>query len=335
MLTVSRMKAWRTCKRLHRLSYLEGWRSVRSADPLRQGTIGHRGLEAWWSADVDRLGAALAAIAGQGEDAYEQAAIEELLIAYDREWTAELARYEIVAVEISFTIPLVNPATGAISRTWILAGKIDGVLRERDTGCIVLLEHKLTSESFADDAESYWIKLGMDAQVSHYYLGAEGHGHIATGCLYDVLRRPRLEPLKATPVEQRKYTEKPSKLKDGTVRPAGSLYANQRDADETPDEYRARVRTSIAEAPAKYFARRTIARTDRDIAEYLGDVWAEARMMRDAELAEVSPKNPEACHRFGTCTYWPVCAYGVRPEDHPETFIQVENVHPELELQEA
>lgn len=323
MLTVSRMKAWRNCKRLHRLMYLEGWRAVRDADPLRQGTIGHRALEAWWSAGDHRLAAALAAIAGQGEDPFEQAAIEELMIGYDREWSAELERYEVVAVEISFTIPLVNPATGSVSRTWVLAGKIDGVLRERDTGCIVLLEHKLTSESFADDAERYWIKLGMDAQVSHYYLGAEGHGHIATGCLYDVLRRPQLRPLKATPEESRKYT------KDGR------LYANQRDRDEAPDEYRARVKVDIWENPSKYFARRTIARTDRDIAEYLGDVWVEARMMRDAELAGVAPRSPEACHRFGSCLFWPVCAYGVRPEDHPETFVRVENVHPELELQEA
>lgn len=324
LLTVSRMRAWRTCKRLHQLSYLDGWRTAKAADPLRQGDIGHVGLEAWWRApDGERLNAALHAIAGRGEDAYEQAAMEELLTGYDYEYRDQVDRYEILVVEGTFTAPLLNPATGAASRTWLLAGKKDVVVRDRESSLILLVEHKLTSESFAEDADSYWIRLGMDAQVSHYYIGAETDGVTPEGCLYDVLRRPQLRPLKATPVESRKYTK------------LGDLYANQRAEDETPEQYRQRVRGDISDYPKKYFARRTIARTERDLFEYLTDVWAESRIMRDAELARVAPKSPEACHRFGTCAFWNVCAYGLDPADHPELYVRVENVHPELDLQEV
>lgn len=324
LLTVSRMRTWRECKQKHRLMYLEGWRSARAADPLRQGDVGHAGLEAWWrAADGERLDAAIDAMAGRGEDAYEQAALEELLAGYDYQWRDEMDRYEVLVVEGTFTAPLVNPATGAASRTWLLAGKKDVVVRDRESGMVVLVEHKLTSDSFAEDSDPYWIKLGMDAQVSHYYIGAETDGVSPAGCLYDVLRRPQLRPLKATPEESRKYTK------------FGELYKNQRAHDETPDEYRLRVRADISDRPNKYFARRTIARTERDLFEYVGDVWAESRIMREAELANVAPKSPEACHRFGTCTFWNVCAYGLNPEDHPELYVRVENVHPELDLQEV
>lgn len=324
LLTSSRLRAWRDCRRKHRLLYQEGWRPVREGDALRQGSLGHLGLEAWWKNETgDRLGAAHAAMAGRAENEYEQAAMEELLRGYHLMYAADMDRYEVLAVEESFTAPLLNPATGAPSRTWVLAGKVDGVLLDRETGAVVLLEHKLTTENFASDADPYWVKLGMDPQVSHYFIGAESLGFVPEGCLYDVLLRPRLQPLKATPEENRKY------------RRDGQLYANQRDRDETPEEFRARVRADIESRPDRYFQRRVIGRTDQDVVEYLSEVWDEGRMIREAELAGRATKNPDSCHRFGQCAFWSVCAYGLNPEDHPDTYTRVEDVHPELELEEV
>lgn len=324
LLTVSRLRTWRDCRRKHHLRYHEGWRTVSDPDAIRFGSLIHIGLEAWWEAeDGERAEEALRAIDGMGIDAYEQGAADVLLTAYDLQWSADMDRYEVIAVEESFFAPLLNPETGAASRTWSLAGKIDGVIRDRTLDQTLILEHKTTVERFADDADPYWIKLGMDSQVSHYYLGAESLGHAPEGCLYDVLLRPRLQPLKATPPEKRKYKAN------------GELYARQRAEDETPDEYAARVAADIEANPAKYFARRTIARTDKDIVEYLGDVWAEGRMIREAQLAERAPRNPESCHRFGTCPFWDACAYGVDLAAHPESFERVDDVHPELELEET
>lgn len=323
LLTVSRMRTWRDCRRKHHLKYHEGWRPTVDPDALRFGSLAHVGLEAWWETeDGDRAEAALRAIDGLGVDKYEQAAADVLLTAYDLQWADEMDRYEVIAVEESFFAPLLNPETGAASRTWSLAGKLDGIVRDLATDQLLMLEHKTTTDSFADGADPYWIKLGMDPQVSHYYLGAESLGHRAEGCLYDVLLRPRLRPLKATPEDKRKYKAN------------GELYANQRDRDETATEYGERIAADIEARPEKYFARRMIARTDRDIVEYLGDVWAEGRMMREAELAERAPRNPESCHRFGTCPFWDACAYGVDLAAHPESFEQVDDVHPELELEE-
>ncbi len=323
LLTVSRLRTWRDCRRKHRLMYLDGFRPVAPGESLRFGTLIHVGLEGWWKADDgERAARALQAIEGRGYDEFEQMAANALLIGYDERWRDD-DRYEVLGVEESFFAPLLNPETGAASRTWTLAGKLDGRLRDRVTGERLILEHKTTSDSLGDDADPYWTKLGMDAQVSHYYMGAESLGFPADGCLYDVLRKPQQQPLKATPVEKRKYKQN------------GELYARQRDRDETPAEYGERIRLDIEADPDKYFRRRPIARTHSDLIEYLGDAWAEGRMIREAELAGRAPRNPESCHRFGTCSFWGVCAHGIRPEEHPEAFERVENVHPELDLQEV
>ncbi|HEX5659817.1 MAG TPA: hypothetical protein VFX59_21630, partial [Polyangiales bacterium] len=52
--------------------------------------------------------------------------------------------------------------------------------------------------------------------------------------------------------------------------------------------------------------------------------------IREAELANAHPRNPDSCQRFGrTCGYFDVCT-GVASLDDPSRFTRVDNVHPEL-----
>ena len=319
LLTISRLRTWRDCKRKHRLVYLDGWRPRREDEAISFGRLVHEGLERWWTAPADqRLIAAFARIRGRAQDLHQEAAAQELLRAYDRRWALAMEAYEVLAVEATFTAPLINPETGAASRTFNLAGKVDAVVRERATGRVLLVEHKTTSEAIDDPTATYWRRLAMDGQVSHYFVGAESLGFQVEGCLYDVLLRPRMKPLKATPPESRKYT------KDGR------LYAAQRETDESPDEYAARLRADRDAAPEKYFQRREVPRTEDDLRDYLFDAWAEARTLRESELAGRAPRSPEACFRFGVCPFFEHCANGLRLEDAPDQFEQVGHVHPEL-----
>lgn len=329
LLTASRLRSYRDCPRKHELEYGLGWRLVQQPDALSFGSLFHEGLEAWWMpADhteqvepviTARLNAALLAIRGRGRDELEQVKAEELLRGYDARWHRIASSYEVVGVEESFEAALINPESGRPSRTWLLAGKVDGLLRDAD-GRLLLLEHKTTSERIDDRASDYWLKLAMDAQITQYYIGAEslGHGPV-DGCIYDVIRKPTIRPLLATPIEKQKR------------KADGSLYAKQRERDESPDEYRARLRSDIEARPEYYFQRELVARVEDDLTEYLADVWALGRAIREAERqGQHSPRNPNACHRYGRCAFWDVCAYGLRPEDHPEKYQQLADVHPEL-----
>lgn len=321
LLTASRLRSYRTCSRYHFLRYVEGWRPTRTSEALRIGSLIHLGLEAWWttptdSHEDDRLANAFFAVAGKAFDGFEQAKVEEMLRAYDARWCDSFEVYEVLGIETPFNAPLLNPETMHPSRTWTLAGKMDGVIRRRSDGRILVLEHKTTVEDITYDSQDYWAALAMDGQISQYVLGAESLGHKVDEVLYDVLRKPMIRPLLATPVESRKYKA------DGT------LYANQRDRDETPDEYRARLREVLADP--KYLARHSVPRTLGQVEEFLYDAILQSASMRESARTGRSFKNPEACHRMGTCSFWSVCSTGSTPDTFPADFVKHEDVNPEL-----
>lgn len=202
----------------------------------------------------------------------------------------------------------------------------------------VVVEHKTTSADITPGSP-YWRRLTLDAQVS-LYLGGAG------SLLYDVIRKPTLRPLKATPVEARRYTLPKSRAcplcrtrsgaataphaysadgapavpgaggptmlcVDGRIitDPGGKLYADQRDADETPDAYEARLLADIAQHPDAYYQRGTVVRTEEEAQEAGRDVWMTARMIRESRYLDAWPRNPSACDAYGrTCDYWPVCS---------------------------
>lgn len=319
LLTSSRMRSRRDCARKHHLEYEQGWRPAVEPEYFATGRLFHVGMRAWWADGVD---AALQAVAGKAKDLYVEALVSEMLVAYDAQWSGERAKYELVANEATFEAPLINPDSGASSRTFLLAGAVDKIVRDVGTGRLILVEHKTTSDAIENSADPYWAKLAMDAQVSQYFIGAEALGFPIESCLYDVVKKPAQRPLKATATEARKYTKE------------GNLYANQRETDETPAEYALRIRSAYAENPGRYFVRKDVVRLESQIRDHLYDAWATAAQIREDARLGRAPRNPDACHRLGVCPFWGVCANGLKPEEHPEMYVRLEDVHPELEVME-
>ncbi len=327
ILSNSSLKTFRRCAREYQLRYERGLVPVgEGALPLRFGSLLHKGLEAWWlarySGDDAQADSALsialeavwaANVGPDAIDAHELVRLEEMLSGYDARWWAE--PYEIVGVEPEFRAPLRNPLTGASSRTWQLAGKLDAlVLRD---GRAFLVEHKSTSEDLGAGS-SYWQRLLLDPQVSTYYVGADALGHTVEGCVYDVVRKPQVRPGRATPLEARKWT------KDG------KLYANQRLEDETPAEFRVRVREAITEDGDRYYRRGEVVRLEEEEADFAFDAWGLGRSIAEARAASRFPRNPDACERFGRmCAYFDVCTR-VASTDDPTRFAVRAWPHSEL-----
>lgn len=322
LLTATRLRAFRSCARYHHLRYGERWQPAVEAEALRFGTLIHKGLEAWWTAcgdgRDDPLDAALAATNTGAADDFERVRAHELLRGYDARWRADAALHEVLGVEAEYRAPLLNPATMAPSRTYQLGGKIDAIVRRRDDGRVVVVEHKTTSDPIEGDAADYWQGLAIDGQISGYVVGAESLGHRVDEVLYDVIRKVELRPKRATPVESRRYTKQ------------GVLDARQRETDETVEEYAARVAEDVSANPGKYFQRRDVPRTNSQIAEFLQDAWQLGRAMRAMQLDGHAPRNPDACHRYGACPMWLACSTGTSPADHPAHYRRSENLHPEL-----
>lgn len=312
LLTNSQLTTFRRCQREHHYAYQLGYRATEDAEALRFGTLIHQGLEAWWMGLG--LETALALAVNGAVDEYEAAKVRVLLTGYDARWSGE--RFEVAAVERQFRAPLVNPETGAPSRTYDLGGKLDVLLARG------IVEHKTTSEEVGIGS-MYWRRLALNSQVSTYYAGAKSLGHEVDACVYDVIRKPSIRPLKATPAESRKYT------KDGR------LYAAQREHDETPAEYAARLTDEVAANPDKYYQRGEVVRLESEEREAAFDVWQLARAMREAELAGRAPRNTDACMRYGkVCPFFDVCS-GVASLEDKSRFTHVDNVHQELSIEAA
>ncbi len=319
LLTNSALKTFRRCKTEFHVSYELGYRSLGEPEALRFGSLFHVGLEAWWRADATvpglQLRAAIEAITPHAADEFDLVRAGVLLQGYDARWAAD--EYDVLAVEAQFRAPLVNPSTGAASRTFEVGGKLDAIVRSRADGLVYIVEHKTSGEDIGAGS-SYWERLQLDTQISIYFAGARSLGHDVAGCLYDVIGKPRLAPLKATPLESQKRTKQ------------GALYANQRERDETPDEYRQRLTEHVALSPDRYYQRGTVVRLETEEREAAFDTWWTARAVRDAQLAGAWPKNPDACQRFGRdCTYLPVCTKHATLDD-PGLYRHVEHVHQEL-----
>lgn len=306
LLTASRAKDARACRRKHHIKYDLGLRpATEEAHALRFGTLMHRGLEAWWLAvqakrpQSEWLDEAIRATTESEVDAVDLAKVQVLLTGYHLRWAEDAAECEVLAVEARFEGPLVNPMTGRQSQTWRLAGKIDVLIR---TGTLTLIvEHKTSSEDITPGSD-YWRRLRMDGQVSTYFEGARLLGHQVDACLYDVIAKPRHRPSEA----------------------------KSRKAPETIEEFRARLAEAVAEEPSKYFARGEVVRLESEMAEHLADTWALGQQLREEELAGRFPRNPDACLMYGRpCPYFAACS-GEASLDDERLFAKVPDVHPEL-----
>ena len=305
VLTTSSVRAYNTCKRLYRLSHDQGRRSVYTPEPMHFGGLVHRGLEAWWRAagegfaHGDWLRAAVDAFRDE-PDPFQRARASALMRAYHERWgdmTWDGRPITVLAVEAEFHGPLINPATGAKSKTWTRAGKIDVVL---DVGGDVnTLESKTTSEDIGPEA-AYWAHKSIDPQVSNYHVGARMLGFESTACIFDAIRKPAIKPLLATPDEDRKYT-KPTKAD-----PVPRLYSGQRERDETPAEFGDRVYQAMQKP--HMLARRELPRVEATEVDSAADVWATSTLIGFSKRLGLWPKDTDRCMNYGrACAFLPVC----------------------------
>jgi hypothetical protein len=323
LVTTSELKALRKCKRKHHLGYRLGYREIHKAGPLRFGTAVHEGLEVWWSRDtLGDVEAALAAIDKSGEiDEFERAKARAMIVAYHARWID--ADFEVVGVEVPFEAPLINPATGAESRTYRIGGKIDGILRQPN-GDIWINEKKTAGEEIGLESV-YWQRLKLDTQISMYYRGARALGYDVKGCQYDVLRKPAIRPKQIPLVDtddvkivldaagERVRTKDGKKWRETADSKQGYSLATR---PETPNEFEARCLAVIAEEPDRYLMRGEVQRSEEDELDAAEDLWATVRELRESELARRWPRNPDSCFTWGrACEFFPVCTGQATLED--------------------
>lgn len=295
----SSIRTYRKCPRRYQFEVVQGWKP-KSTEAQDDGTLWHYWHAHYW--EGFSLCDAWAALTNHYAtiEPFQRERLWAMAVRYDHvlgERIKAHCNFAATKCEVPFSMPVINPATFRESRRAVQTGTIDGLPWWDDRRLV--LEAKSTKNEIAEGSK-YWTHLALDPQLSTYVLGAESLGHHIEGCLYSVIRKPALRPLKATPPESRKYTKE------------GKLYAAQRENDETPEEYGERYLEALT---PEHIALREVPRSDATIKGHMADTWQWAAAIADATSEDNFPKNPDACTAFGMCPHWVVCSSNVGHEE--------------------
>lgn len=250
-LSKSEIGVLRRCPRRYQYEYVLG--RTPAAGPgieAAWGTALHRGLETLY--EELRSGGGLparmhwvldnaltpAADYAPPADPYAKAALRAMLRAYAAAWGADdAARYEVVAVELPFDLPVLT-AEGRVSRGRREGarreGRIDAIVRERANRCPAcdatftedrgfggpspchgaaimpgrtwIVEHKSTGKPPAEDR--FYAGIDLDLQSALYFDAAREMGYEPAGVLYDVIRRPDFDDPKPPPARNKDGSER-------------------------------------------------------------------------------------------------------------------------------
>lgn len=233
------------------------------------------------------------------------ATVKGLVYGYAVQWGHTMGDKTLESVERTYVAPLVNPATGKTSRTWKIAGKLDKLAREN--GDLVLYDHKTTSQDIEDPNATYWRTLQVDSQHQHYELLLWLSGLKVDRIIWDVVRKPGIRPKKLAKKERQGVVATGEYC--GFDVSDESREAYQKEERENAELYGLRVAREVTDNPGRYFARRSVVRTNDELIEYSKELWETADSMRQARNDGTHYRNASACMNYGTpCRFLGVCS---------------------------
>jgi hypothetical protein len=312
--TYSMWSAYRMCRRQ---AY---WRYVRKivpravvAAPLYFGKLIHSCLEVWHGRTgteaLDALDQALAVIElaiPSHPSGAPQHAIWHLARALMRGYAARYQHedWRVIKIEHQFDAQIINPATGATSRSFFMGGRVDGLVAEvipefGDDEHVFILEHKTAATIDANYLDRLW----ADFQTALYAVEIERTmGLRVTGVIYNVLAKTRLS--QHTGETEAEFAERHATL---CAKNKSGKSTATRSVPESDDEFAARLDAWYAE-PTRFHRERLILGRDqlRLIEE---EVWELTQQFLDCRRRDTWYQNPQACFLPGrTCPYFPICS---------------------------
>ena len=337
-LTTTRLSSLRRCPRQHYYRFELGLSRIQDATALRFGSAFHLGLACGTIGEaldvIDKSYAACPPYMEQYDWDIEHTKVTQLLIGWF--WRYDNDDFEILAVEQGFEIPLINPETGAPSRTFHLGGKIDKIVSVDNRPHV--LEHKTTSEDIGTDSD-YWLRLRCDPQLSQYVLGARGLGYDTNKIIYDVTRKPTIQPKQIPLLDEDGLKivldESGDRIfkKSGNPRLTGDAKQGfvLQTRKETHKEYGERLLTDIGDRPDFYYARREVPRLEDELQEFQTELWQQAKQLREAQrygrwFRNVGKMTCDWCQFTNLCLQ----SIDVDRNNPPVGFEILDNVFPEL-----
>lgn len=303
--TYSMWSLFRNCRKAVDWRYLQQLVPLERDRNLHFGSIIHECLQAWHQgrdlaevlALIDRLCPNRRQDENQRRDWHLATA---MMSAYAKRYAAD--DIEVVALEKNFEAPIVNPVTGAASRSFVLAGKVDGIVRIG--GEHFILEHKTAAQIDGDYLEKLW----TDFQITIYaHYIEQTMGIPITGILYNVLVKAKLQQGKGETEEefQERRAELLAKSKTGKT-------TAKRKLPESDEDFQSRLAEKYAD-PAMFH--REMLYLSRDRFDLLrSELWELTQAFLDARRRGVFYQNTAFCFNYQRpCAYFALCRSNGNP----------------------
>ncbi|MHB1843255.1 MAG: PD-(D/E)XK nuclease family protein [Deltaproteobacteria bacterium] len=300
--TYSMWSLFRNCRKAAQWRYVLELAPMEKDRHLSFGSLIHECLETWHQGRqlapvLDHIDRACPSRAQDEEQRRVWHLATAMMRGYAVRYPAE--DFEVVALEKKFEGEIINPETGAASRSFVLAGKVDGIVRIGDQH--FLLEHKTAAAVDAGYLERLW----TDFQITLYaYYVEQALGIRVAGILYNVLVKARLQQSAGeTEVEfEARRAELIAKSKTGKS-------SAKRRMPETDDEFQARLAEKYA-AP-DMFHRELLYISREQFTTLRAELWELTQAFLDARRRDVWYQNTSFCFQYGKpCPYFALCRSG-------------------------
>jgi RecB family exonuclease len=258
-------------------------------DKLFFGTLFHKYLEEWYTnfSQAQALTAMKKLFDETDTSGMEQFQVDELWdLAYNvaenyfKTWAVTDNKFEVVATELQFAIPLTDDLT--------YTGTIDLVVKDK-YGQIWFYDHKTTNS-----IESYEKRADMDRQISRYWWALQQLGYDVHGFVYNIILKD--------------YPTQPSVLKNGSLSQNKSqktthelyLQAIQQNGLD-PNDYR-EILEHFKLTPDRYFRRVFVHRSQEEVDNSIQELLA---VSQDMEGARIYRNITKDCS--WDCQYQSIC----------------------------
>jgi hypothetical protein len=303
--TYSMWSLFRNCRKAVELRYLHHLVPVERDRNLHFGSIIHECLQAWHERrDLEEVIALIDRLCAQRLQDENQRRDWHLATGMMKAYATRYATddFEIVALEKNFEGPIINPATGAASRSFVLSGKVDGIVRIG--GEHFILEHKTAGQLDGDYLEKLW----TDFQITIYaHYIEQTMGIPITGILYNVLVKAKLQQGKGETEDEyeTRRAELLAKSKTGKT-------TAKRKLPESDGDFQQRLAEKYADPELFH---REMLYLSRDRFEILrSELWELTQAFLDARRRGVFYQNTAFCFNYQRpCAYFPLCRSNGNP----------------------
>lgn len=348
-LSATAIRDFKSCPIRYRNAHYYGIRSIVDTEAKRVGTNWHKiqEINGQKPDNIEAVVLELNRVYDEIPDVMdkEKLEVERTILLYSLSgynWYYGNQKEEVLANEIKFEIPVVNPETGRALPNVVNRGKIDKLVRIN--GLIYVKEHKSTSSSVDPDS-NLWGHLKLDTQTNNYVYAARILGQrgelkkygimpddIIAGVYFDAWHKPGIRPKKLSQGDSKKFVEdgmycgqkfevmRQPQIQCGDNAPYCYWIINGKQTEaepgkkpgtfaihETPEMFGARLLQDIVERPEFYFHCKELTKTDQDITRFEWEFYNIYKTIREMVKTGHWYSDESQCEATFKCSYIEQC----------------------------